>query len=133
MLTPEPDVEVSGDLSDPEQPALRVMSRDGIMLVWIDIGTPSDKRLKKARSVARATRVFTYKQPEPCAEADVFAIEPRLLGEWSTHLGRDHRCAIVHSAGELVISGDKGADGQGFSLRGTVQHISGTPRNFRDR
>ncbi len=113
-------IEFSAGLGVPDEPAVRVIAPDGSLLLWIDIGNPSARRLHKAAKAARAVRVYTYKDPENlkreaagedvhrAAEIEIFALDPRFLRELAGALARDNSWSVIHDGGELMVTlGDR--------------------------
>ena len=49
-----------GGLSSTDEPAISVKDPTGILLAWIEIGSPSAERLHKASKAARRVAVFTH-------------------------------------------------------------------------
>jgi uncharacterized protein YaeQ len=57
-------LEFSGEgLGDPDAPALSAKTPGGDILLWIEIGNPSARKLHKATKAARKVKVYTYKDP----------------------------------------------------------------------
>jgi uncharacterized protein YaeQ len=52
-----------GGLSDADEPPVSVRDRTGLLVAWIDVGTPSAERLHKASKAARRVSVFTHEAP----------------------------------------------------------------------
>ena len=71
----------SKGLSDTEEPAIAIRDLTGVMLAWIDIGTPEAPRLHKAAKAARRVAVYAHR--------DVAAWLARLSGE------RVHRAEFI--------------------------------------
>lgn len=64
-LSYEENLEFSAEgLSDPEAPALKKLGLHSAIDLWIEIGSPSARKLHKATKLAKQVRVFTYKNPE---------------------------------------------------------------------
>ena len=51
-------------LGDPDAPGINATTPNGEILLWIEIGNPSAKKLHKAAKAARQVKVYTYKDPE---------------------------------------------------------------------
>jgi len=55
----------SGGLSSPDDPAISVRDLTGVVLSWIEIGTPHADRLHRASKAARRVAVYTHRDPTP--------------------------------------------------------------------
>jgi uncharacterized protein YaeQ len=83
----------SRGLSEPDEPAIAVRDLSGVLLSWIDIGTPEAGRLHKAAKAAR--RVVVY------AHRDAGAWLQRLRGE---HIHRAETLEIRVPDRELLAA-----------------------------
>lgn len=103
-------------LSDPDTPALRAVSRTGAIELWIEIGSPSAKKIHKASKAAGQVKIYTYKDPKALVkelssqhvhrleEIEVYSLKSQQLESLETHLGRDNRWAVVMMEGALTVS-----------------------------
>lgn len=110
-----------GGLSDPDQPAMRMMNNKGQIQLWIEIGNPSAKKLHKASKAANEVKVYTYKNPElllqemasekvhKAEQIQIFSLAPSFLDQLSSWLQRDNEWNLVAQEGSLSISSDKGS------------------------
>lgn len=110
-----------GGLSDPDQPALRMMNDRGQIGLWIEIGNPSSKKLHKASKAANLVKVYTYKDPrlllgEIAAERvhkaeqiEIYSLAPAFLDQLVLWLARDNEWNVVAQEGSLSVSSDKGS------------------------
>ncbi len=66
-------------LGDPDQPPLSIADPRGGILLWIDIGSPSAKRLHAALKASKNVKVYAYKDPkvwlEEMKSADIFQFQ----------------------------------------------------------
>lgn len=110
-----------GGLSDPDQPALRLMNERGNIEMWIEIGNPSPKKLHKASKAANNLKVYTYKNAELLlkemaaekvhkAEAiEIYSFAPKFLDQLALWLERDNEWNVVAQEGSLSVSSSKGS------------------------
>ena len=110
-----------GGLSDPDQPALKMMNDRGQIGLWIEIGNPSPKKLHKASKAASLVKVYTYKDAslllkEMAAEKvhkaeqiEIYSFAPKFLDQLSSWLERDNSWNVVSQEGSLSVSSDKGS------------------------
>ena len=101
-------------LGDPNQPALIQKGSHGILL-WIEIGNPSARKIHKASKAAKVVKIYTYKDPEVLireihenkifnsSELKIFAFSPGLLNRLADLLQRDNKWTLVHNGGSLMI------------------------------
>lgn len=52
-----------GGLSSAEEPPITIHDPTGVLLAWIDVGSPSAERLHKAAKAARRVAVYTHVEP----------------------------------------------------------------------
>src|ERR1700723_3654143 len=52
-----------GGLSSAEEPPIAVRDPTGVLLAWIDVGSPSAERLHKASKAARRVALYTHVDP----------------------------------------------------------------------
>lgn len=105
-----------GGLSDPDEPCIRITDPRGGLLLWIEIGNPSAKKLHKAAKIAKTVRVYTYKNPQNllkeiqaekvhrAEEIEVFSLDPKFLEQLASHLERDNEWTVIHTEGSLSIT-----------------------------
>ncbi len=101
-------------LGDPDQPAICQKGSHGILL-WIEIGNPSARKIHKASKAAKVVKIYTYKDPEVlireihenkifnASQLQVFAFSAGLLNRLSDQLQRDNKWTLVHNGGSLMI------------------------------
>jgi uncharacterized protein YaeQ len=105
----------SSGLSDPDEPAISVRDLTGTIQSWIDIGIPDAARLHKASKAAPRVAVYTHKDPAQLvnrlsggrihrAEAQLYAVDRRLIGELAARLDRRIAFGLSVSEGDLYIS-----------------------------
>jgi uncharacterized protein YaeQ len=104
-------------LCSADEPALQLTGPAGILL-WIEIGNPSARRLHKAAKAASQVRVYTYKNPENLKrevagesvhrvdEIEVFALEEPFLASLTALLRRDNAWTLIHDQGNLIVTNE---------------------------
>jgi uncharacterized protein YaeQ len=105
-----------GGLSSTDEPPIAVRDPTGLLLAWIDIGTPSAERLHKASKAARRVALFTAsdlvalrREVEArrvhAAEAiEVFRLGPSLLDALEPHVGKHTKMELVRNDGVLYVT-----------------------------
>jgi uncharacterized protein YaeQ len=112
----EDALEMMPGLCTGDDPAIRLLGQNGETLKWIDIGSPSSRRIHKASKASRSVRIYTYKNPENlkkeaagetvhrASEIEIYALDPDFLKQLASNLKRDNSWSIIHDGGELVIT-----------------------------
>jgi uncharacterized protein YaeQ len=112
----QPGIQFSQGISSPEDAAIYVKDLTGLILLWIDIGSPSAKRLHKASKAARAVRVYTYRDPQiildeakgqeiyKASNIEIFSFSPKLINQLEQTIERDNHWALLHDGGELSLT-----------------------------
>ncbi len=115
-----------GGLSDPDAPAISIKDENGGFTLWIEIGSPSARKLHKAAKAARNVKVYTYKSPElllreieaarvyEAERIEIFSLAPEFLDRLAGSLQRDNAWGLVHTDGSLMMSvgGEKSEQGE---------------------
>ncbi len=113
-------------LSDPDLPALRVAANEGGFKNWIEIGSPSARKLHKAAKSSKRVQVYTYKNPElllkeiaggtiyHAEKLDIFSFEPKFLEAIGEKIERDNAWNVLRNDGSIHVSGP------GFELTGEI-------------
>lgn len=117
----EPGLAFTGEgLGNPDEPCLSMPDSYGGMKIWIEIGSPSARKLHKAAKASKLVRVYTYKNPEALLkeisqnevhkkkEIEIFSLEPELLEELAGKLERENRWTMIHDEGSLMIDTRQG-------------------------
>lgn len=103
-------------LGDPEAPALAVTDYGGHTRLWIEIGTPSARKLHKAAKVADQVKIYTYKDPllvlremkaeqvHRAAEIEVVGFRSDFLEKLGHELPKDVRWTLLVNDGVLTVS-----------------------------
>lgn len=109
-------IEFTQGIANPDDPAVWVKDPTGLILLWIDIGNPSARRLHKAAKAAAEVQVFTYRDPEILLkEAEgqeihkrdsikIYAVSPKFLDKVTPHLARDNQWDLLRDEDELSLT-----------------------------
>jgi uncharacterized protein YaeQ len=122
-------IEFSRGVSDPDEPTIAVRDLTGVILSWIDIGTPDAARLHRASKAARRVAVYTHKEPTQylkqlagekihrAEQLELYAIDRSLV---SALVGRlDRRVAFSMSVTDRELYLSIGSD----NLTGVVARL----------
>ncbi|MEK6773557.1 MAG: YaeQ family protein [Bdellovibrionota bacterium] len=105
----------SKGLGDPEGPALQVITDNGAIDLWVEIGNPSARKLHKANKAARQVIVYTYKSAEvllldiknndvhKANQIQIYAFDPKILLELESSLEKNNRWGILLQDEHLSI------------------------------
>lgn len=105
-----------GGLSDPEAPCIHATTPHGEILLWIEIGNPSARKLHKASKAARQVRVYTYKDVKPLLEEirgnkvhraetiEIFSLDVKFLEGLAPKLERTNKWSVLHQEGTLTVN-----------------------------
>lgn len=103
-------------LHNPDEPPLSVTDPTGLLLRWIEIGSPSGDRLHKASKAARHVDVFTAADlpvlRREVAKVNVFRLDeialwrfpPEFIAAIEAHVGRETRLALTRNDGNVWVS-----------------------------
>lgn len=109
-----------GGLSDSDEPPVSIVDPTGILMAWIDVGSPSAERLHRASKAARRVALFsatelTLLEREAASrkihaleDIQVFLLEPSFLDALETHLEKHLELELVRSGGVLYVTMPKG-------------------------
>ena len=116
-LNVEPGLEFSKEgLCEPDDPCISSQSPMGGYDLWIEVGSPSAKRLHKAAKAARRVKVYTYKNPDALMrelhgerihnleQIEICSLAPEFLGELEEMLERDNEWSVVRDGDSLLVS-----------------------------
>jgi uncharacterized protein YaeQ len=136
-LNSGPSLEFSpGGLSDPDEPAIRALSAHGSIELWIEIGSPSARKLHRAAKAARTLKVYTYKDPEllvkEAREGDIhrsehleiFSFDTRFLDGLASLLKRDNRWSLLNTDSSLTVGIQGGEGSEAASVAGELSSHS---------
>jgi uncharacterized protein YaeQ len=119
-----------GGLSSADEPPIAVRDPTGILLVWIDVGSPSADRLHKAAKAARRVVVYTHADPallrreassraiHRVDEIEVYRLVPSLLDAIEGAIDRSTELEIVRTDGRLYVTVE------GKVIEGDVARVS---------
>ena len=105
-----------GGISSAEEPPISVHDPTGILVAWIDIGSPSAERLHKASKAARRVSLYTHVDPmllrrEASSRAihkveaiEVWRFEPAFLDALEPMLDRNTKLELARNDGGLYVT-----------------------------
>jgi uncharacterized protein YaeQ len=119
-----------GGISSTDEPPISVHDPTGILLAWIDVGSPSAERLHKASKAARRVALFTHTElhllrreaaSRPIhrlEEIEVIRFEPQFLDALEPVVGRTTTLEIARNDGRVYVTSD------GKVLEGDASRVS---------
>jgi uncharacterized protein YaeQ len=105
-----------GGLSDSEEPPVSVVDPTGILLAWIDVGSPSAERLHRASKAARRVALFSAAERENLEreaasrkihlleEIAVFLLEAKFLDALEERLEKHLKLELVRTGDTLYVT-----------------------------
>jgi uncharacterized protein YaeQ len=105
-----------GGLSDTDAPCLKVDDPRGGVALWIEVGSPSMRKLHKAAKASRAVKVYTYKDPRHLMaeieaakvyhadEIEIYSLAPAFLDQLGKTLERDNEWSVIHTDGAITVN-----------------------------
>lgn len=118
-----------GGLSDSDEPPVSIVEPTGVLLAWIDVGSPSAERLHRAAKAARRVALFSVSErsllEKEAASRKIHALEeiavhllqPSFIDALEPHLEKHLTFELVRSAGTLYLTLPKQL------LEGTITEI----------
>ncbi|MGZ3478519.1 MAG: YaeQ family protein [Polyangiales bacterium] len=123
-----------GGLSAAEEPPIAIHDPTGILLAWIDVGSPSADRLHKASKAARRVVLYTHHEPallrkeasaraiHKVEEIEVNRFAPAFLDALESKIDRNTKLELVRTDGVLYVTfPDPRRGGQ---IEGSVERLS---------
>lgn len=116
-------------LHNPDDPCLSVANPFGGELLWVEVGSPSARKIHKASKAAKKVKIYTYKNPDSlleeikannvhrAEELEIYSLTPAFLEQLSQVLRRDNPWGLTHDEGSLVVSVD------GTALQGELSLV----------
>jgi uncharacterized protein YaeQ len=104
-----------GGLSQADEAPISIKDPTGVLLAWIEIGSPSAERLHKASKAARRVAVFTHAElaqlrKEAATKAihkieaiDVWRFEPKFLDAIEAKMERNTKIDLTRNDGQLYV------------------------------
>ena len=104
-----------GGISSTDEAPISVKDPTGVLLAWIEIGSPSAERLHKASKAARRVALFTHAElaqlrKEAATKAihkvdaiDVWRFEPKFLDAIETKMDRNTKIDLTRNDGQLYV------------------------------
>lgn len=108
-----------GGISSTDEAPISVRDPTGVLLAWIDIGSPSAERLHKASKAARRVALFTHvelallrreaatKAIHKVEEIEVWRFSPAFLDALEAKVGRDTEVNLTRTEGQLYVTLDE--------------------------
>ncbi|MBI2389261.1 MAG: YaeQ family protein [Deltaproteobacteria bacterium] len=105
-----------GGVSSTDEPAVSVRDPTGLLLAWIEVGSPSAERLHKAAKASRRVAVFTHTELTALRREatsthihkahtiEVFRVDPALLDELERAIQRNAALEVVRNDGMLYVT-----------------------------
>lgn len=103
-----------GGLSSNEEPPVSIHDPTGLLIAWIDVGSPSAERLHKATKAAQRVSLFTAtdltllkKGAESIHKVEtieVHEIDPALVTSLESKLERNTKLELVRNEGHLYVT-----------------------------
>jgi uncharacterized protein YaeQ len=103
-------------LADPDEPCISCEAERGGKALWIEVGSPSARRLHKAAKASDAVKVYTYRNPDSLLreiqagevhrgnKIEVYAFAPEFLDALEAQLERDNEWELFRDQGSLLVS-----------------------------
>jgi uncharacterized protein YaeQ len=105
-----------GGVSSTDEPPIAVRDPTGLLLAWVDIGSPSAERLHKAAKAARRVALFTHVDPmllrreassraiHKVEDIEVWRFEPSFLDALEPTIERSTKLEIARSDGRVYVT-----------------------------
>lgn len=104
-----------GGLSASDDPPIEIRDPTGVLLAWIDVGSPSAERLHRASKAARRVAVFTADLAAVHREAsaraihkaddvEVWVVSARLLDGLERMVGKSAKLELVRTDGAIYVT-----------------------------
>lgn len=124
-LNVEPGLEFSKEgLCEPEDPCISSQSPMGGYDLWLEVGSPSARRVHKAAKAAKRLKIYTYKNPEALLrelqgervhnlkQIEIYSLDSDFLGELEGMLERDNEWGLIRDGNSLMVNaGDRSCQG----------------------
>jgi uncharacterized protein YaeQ len=103
-------------LAEPDEPCLSMPDPRGGLGLWIEIGSPSARRLHKAAKAATKVKVYTYKNPAALVKEivtekvynqeriEIFSLSLEFLERLGLALEKDNSWDVMHNEGSLTVN-----------------------------
>jgi uncharacterized protein YaeQ len=103
-------------LGEPDEPCLSRPDPRGGLALWIEIGSPSARRLHKAAKASTKVKVYTYKNPIPLVKEiiadrvynleriELYSLSPEFLEKLEAAMEKDNSWDLIHTEGSLTIN-----------------------------
>lgn len=103
-------------LSDPDTPAIQLKNPQGGIEMWIEIGSPSVRKLHKAGKLAKKVVIYTYKsapqllkeisnnEVHRAKDINIFWFNADFLETLELELKKNNRWSLLHQHGQLDVN-----------------------------
>jgi uncharacterized protein YaeQ len=103
-------------LSDPEAPAIQLLSSHNTFDLWIEIGNPSSRKLHKAKKTARQVVIYTYKNAEVLVndikankvhkrnELKIFSFDEKFISALENLLEKNNSWSLLVQQNQISLS-----------------------------
>lgn len=107
-----------GGLADPEGPCIRILNPHGGIQLWIEIGSPTARKIHRASKAADKVKIYTYKDPLPLLqeinserihrreELEIYSISGKFLEQLSAFVEKENRWNLIYTNGVIMVSSD---------------------------
>lgn len=114
-LNAQTGLELLPGISEPDEPAMRLVSPEGAIALWVDVGLPDARRLHRASKTGADVRVYLHKdayqyfkdlEREKIHRREsvaFYSFGNGFLAHLGTRLGRDTRGSFVVTGGTLYV------------------------------
>lgn len=116
LLNWQEGIEFSAGIATPDEAAIYVKDLTGKIVLWIDIGNPSARRLHKASKAAPQVKIYTHKDPAVLLESlqgeqlykperiEIYSLRGKFLEALEGVLAKDNQWDFLHDEGELTVT-----------------------------
>lgn len=103
-------------LHNPDNPCLHIPSPFGGERLWIEVGSPSARKVHKASKASEKVKIYTYKNPthlteeirrnnvHRASELEIFSIDTNFLEQLSGTIERDNTWSLTHEDTSLLVT-----------------------------
>ncbi|MGE3262006.1 MAG: YaeQ family protein [Bacteriovoracia bacterium] len=103
-------------LAEPDDPCLSMPDPRGGLELWIEVGSPSARRLHKAAKASTKVKVYTYKNPQALVKEivtekvynleriEVYSLTFEFLARLEAAMERDNSWDVLHNEGSLTVN-----------------------------
>lgn len=119
-------------LGDPDPPAISIPDPRGGLLLWLEIGQPSAKRLHTATKASAKVKVYTYRDTKQWLtdmqsanifqfeQVEIFSFTNEFLQKAATKLERNNQWSLIQNESNLTLNF------KDESIEAAIQHLKST-------